>query len=150
MYTTVATGTIIMTILLALTYSIVNLIAQWKFFKKAGRKGWETLIPFYNTWVLIKIAGLNWWYFLILITCSLLASTENIGALLLMIGIVYYIMFIIYYNIAKKTKQNPILYGLLAIFVPYIPILILGLSKNITYNQTVKVSPNGPFGKIKE
>jgi len=143
---TIATGTLIMIYMLTLTFSIICLVAQWKLFQKAGRKGWEILIPFYNEWVLFKITGLNWWYFVISIVAGLLVYTKNLVIILLILAVEYYIIFARYYNIAKKAKQNPILYGLLAIFVPYVPILVLGLSKNITYDNNIKVSEHGPFG----
>jgi len=44
---------------------LVILIASlWKVFTKAGRPGWASLIPFYNFYVLIKIAGMSGWWLL--------------------------------------------------------------------------------------
>lgn len=132
-------------IILVAIILIPVLIAQWKLFKKAGKNGWEAIVPFYNTWVLMEISGLNWWYFLISIGLSIL-STYTDGGLSVILSLAnYYINFITYYNLAKKTKQNEILYGILGIFVPYIAIMILGFSKNITYDKSIEVSPNGVF-----
>jgi hypothetical protein len=40
----------------------------WKTFAKAGQPGWAAIIPFYNLWILIKIAGKpGWWFLLFLI-----------------------------------------------------------------------------------
>ena len=133
---------VVLVILLAIFIPVI--IAEWKFFKKAGKKGWEAIVPFYNTWTLIEIAGLNWWYFLISIGLSLASSYMDDLSLVITLAS-YYINFIIYYNIAKKTKQNEILYGILGIFVPFVPMLILGFSKNITYDKNIEVSPNGVF-----
>lgn len=36
---------------------ILSVIALWPVFVKAGRPGWGALIPFYNSYLLIKIAG---------------------------------------------------------------------------------------------
>jgi signal peptidase I len=41
-------------------------IFLWPAFEKAGRKGWETLIPFYNLYVFLKIIKKPWWWFLLL------------------------------------------------------------------------------------
>jgi signal peptidase I len=42
-------------------------IFLWLAFEKAGRKGWETLIPFYNIYVFLKIIKKPlWWYLLLL------------------------------------------------------------------------------------
>jgi hypothetical protein len=44
------------------------LVAMWKVFTKAGQPGWAILIPFYNLYVLCKIAGRpGWWLLLCLI-----------------------------------------------------------------------------------
>jgi hypothetical protein len=48
--------------------ALLMIIAMWKVFTKAGWPGWASLIPFYNVYVLIKIAGRpGWWFFLLLI-----------------------------------------------------------------------------------
>lgn len=48
-------------------FYILTVIAGWKIFAKAGEKGWKSLIPIYNIYILYKIVGLkNWfWYMLI-------------------------------------------------------------------------------------
>lgn len=45
---------------------IVFIVAWWKIFEKAGKPGWASLIPFYNTWVMCEILwpnGSSWMYF---------------------------------------------------------------------------------------
>lgn len=136
---------IIFAVLIVLVIIIPAIIAEWKLFKKAGKNGWEALIPFYSTFVTIEIAGLNWWYFLISLGITLISGsvTGLISFILTIAG--WYINFITYYNIAKKTKQNEILYGILGALIPYVAILMLGFNKNITYDKEVQVSPNGVF-----
>jgi hypothetical protein len=47
---------------------IVSIIALWKVFTKAGQPGWASIIPIYNTYILIKIAERpGWWLLLLLI-----------------------------------------------------------------------------------
>lgn len=47
---------------------VVFIIGLWKVFAKAGQPGWASLIPFYNVYVLLKIAGRpGWWLLLLLI-----------------------------------------------------------------------------------
>lgn len=36
---------------------IISIIALWPVFTKAGRPGWGAIIPIYNTYLLVKIAG---------------------------------------------------------------------------------------------
>lgn len=46
---------------------VVVLVAYYKIFEKLGRKGWEGLIPIYNTYVLFKVLYGNGWQFLLLL-----------------------------------------------------------------------------------
>ncbi|HEX5334392.1 MAG TPA: DUF5684 domain-containing protein [Propionicimonas sp.] len=46
---------------------VLMIVALWKIFEKAGEPGWAAIIPFYNTFTLFKIAGLNPWLFLLLL-----------------------------------------------------------------------------------
>jgi hypothetical protein len=41
---------------------VVVLIGMWKVFAKAGQPGWAVLIPFYNIIVLLRVAGLPWYW----------------------------------------------------------------------------------------
>jgi Zn-dependent protease with chaperone function len=36
-------------------------------FEKAGEKGWKSIIPLYNAYILFEIAGYNGWMFLLLL-----------------------------------------------------------------------------------
>ena len=137
-------GILIILIMLIVALLGVTIIAQWRLFKKAGKEGWEAIVPFYSTWVQIEISGLNWWYFLISVGLPMLGSA--VPELIFITTIAnYYINFIIYYNLAKKTQQNEILYGILGIFIPIVPLLILGFNKNISYDKNIEVKPNGIF-----
>ena len=132
--------------LIAIAIGIVYIIGLWKLFKKAGKNGWEAIIPFYNTYVLIQIAGLNWWYFLIAISGTIvtiirlnsLAWLTNIATLV--------VNFFIFYNIAKKMKKSPVGFGVAAVFVSPILAMVLGFSKD-EFDNSIPVSPNGPIGE---
>ena len=51
-----------------LAVAAVFLIAMWKVFVKAGQPGWAILIPIYNAYILLKIAGRpGWWIVLFMI-----------------------------------------------------------------------------------
>jgi hypothetical protein len=45
---------------------VVAIVAMWKLFVKAGEPGWAGIIPFYNIYTLVKIAGLNPWLTLLI------------------------------------------------------------------------------------
>jgi signal peptidase I len=54
-------------IFLPLSFTVPT-IFMWDQFRKAGRKSWETLVPFYNLYVFLKIIKKPlWWYLLLLI-----------------------------------------------------------------------------------
>lgn len=38
---------------------ILQVIANWKIFTKAGESGWKSIIPIYNSVVLFKISGIS-------------------------------------------------------------------------------------------
>ena len=40
----------------------VAVIVMWKVFTKAGQPGWAVLIPVYNIIVLLRVAGLPWYW----------------------------------------------------------------------------------------
>lgn len=117
-----ALGAILAIILIPLLLSLIviivlQIIGEWKVFKKAGKKGWEAIIPYYNTWTLIEISGCKWWYFLIIIGSSLISYNitldinessslsfnmlEGVGTL-----INYFIMYCVNFNIAKKFNKD--------------------------------------------
>lgn len=48
--------------LLAVIIAAFMLVAMWRVFTKAGQPGWGCLIPFYNIYLMLKIAGKpGWW-----------------------------------------------------------------------------------------
>jgi hypothetical protein len=56
-----------MGMLLPFLLLLVLIIASfWKVFTKAGEAGWQSIIPLYNMYVLVKISGKPWWWFLLL------------------------------------------------------------------------------------
>lgn len=51
-----------------LIFAIPIILGMWKTFQKAGRRGWECIIPIYNNMVMAEIAGKpNWWGLLCII-----------------------------------------------------------------------------------
>ena len=143
-------------LLFLLVIIVLQIIGQWKVFKKAGKNGWEAIIPYYNTWTLIEISECKWWYFLIIIGSSFLSFNisfdfnetsrlsfnmlDGIGTL-----INYFIMFCVNFNIAKKFKKD-FIYAIGLTLLPFVFYPMLGLGKS-EFNKDVKVSP---YGVIKE
>lgn len=47
--------------IIALVIAILQIVGQWKAFKKAGKGGWEAIVPVYNVIVCCQITGVNPW-----------------------------------------------------------------------------------------
>jgi len=53
-------GTVAMVMgLISLAIIVLQYVAMWKIFVKAGEKGWKALIPIYNLVVMFKIIGIS-------------------------------------------------------------------------------------------
>ena len=132
-------------ILLVLGILVTGIIANWKMFKKAGKGGWECIVPFYGYWVLTEIAGLEWWWFLLAISNSILSVFEIDGLSEISNLASLFASFNIYYNIARKFNKEKGISVLAGIF-SLIFIYIFGFSKNEVYDINIPVSKNGVFG----
>ena len=91
---------------------ILVVAGMWKTFVKAGQPGWAAIIPIYNLYILLQIAGRpGWWLILFFIP---------------------FVNFIVYIILAIDVAQSfgkDLLYGLLLLWL-FAPIgyLILGFS----------------------
>ena len=57
-------------VLIYLALIVVSVAGLWTTFTKAGEPGWASIIPIYNAIVLLRIAGKElWWIILLLIPC---------------------------------------------------------------------------------
>lgn len=121
---------------------ILTVVGKWKVYKKAGKNGWEALIPYYSTWVLCEISGIKWWFFLIIIAGSLLGES-SIGGLLGLATLVA--TYFVNYNISKKFGKEPVRYAFGLTLLPFIFYPILGMG-DATY-KNVKVSEYGPISE---
>ncbi len=100
------------TSILIFVVAVVELVAMWKVFVKAGQPGWAVIIPIYNAIVFLKIAGKPAWWFLLLL----------IPVVNLVIAIIATIA------LAEKFGQSTgFAIGLL--LLPFIFYLILGFGK---------------------
>src|SRR5262245_50760726 len=53
--------------LVYLALLVLVIIGCWKTFTKAGQPGWGCLIPIFNVYLMLKIAGRPWWWLLLFI-----------------------------------------------------------------------------------
>lgn len=88
---------------------VAVLVGMWKVFTKAGEYGWASLIPFYNLWVLNRIGGKEWYWF--------------IGMFIPLINLVVFILLSL--AIARRFGQ-PSVFGVGLFLLPFIFYPILG------------------------
>ena len=106
--------------LFALLFVILNIATAaglWKLFEKAGRKGWEVLVPFYNAYVWLKIIKKPLWWFIFVFTPFL-----NVFILLLMIV-----------ELVKCFNKFGLLEQAASVIVPFIYLPYLGFDKKEVY-----------------
>jgi hypothetical protein len=61
-------GSEIVIFLLLLVFLVFIVIGTWKTFEKAGEPGWAAIIPFYNYYIMARMAGKDgWWVILCII-----------------------------------------------------------------------------------
>jgi Family of unknown function (DUF5684) len=60
--------------LLILAAIVLIVVSQYKIYQKAGRKGWECLIPFYSTAVLLEIVSKPLWWIILLMFVPLVKT----------------------------------------------------------------------------
>lgn len=75
----VLAGMMMTIITVSLIVYIIQVIAMWKIFTKAGEAGWKCLIPIYNLVIMFKISGLSPW----LILLFLLGAIPVLGAIII-------------------------------------------------------------------
>ena len=74
--------------LLLVAFIVLNIVANWKIFTKAGQAGWASIIPFYNKYIEFKIYWGNGLLFLVPLVLSLLGFIPLLGTLLVIASIV--------------------------------------------------------------
>ncbi len=120
-----AVGVLIFVLILFIAALILEIIGLWKTFNKAGQPGWAAIIPFYNAFVLIKTAKMEWWHFLILFGLGFVygLKIDYLSGLAGLATCVY--MFVINIKLAKAFGRSAGL-GVVCTLFPFIGYMILG------------------------
>jgi hypothetical protein len=105
-------GTMMLIVWLAI--AVVLLIGLWKVFVKAGQPGWACIIPIYNIYILMKIAGKPGWW--VILYCIPLVN--------IVIGIIVAI------EIAKAFGRSAAFGVFLLFFLSIIGYLIIGFGND--------------------
>jgi len=55
-------ASLVFLLIIASPFLILCVAGTWKLFQKAGEKGWKALIPYYSSYIMLKISGRpGWW-----------------------------------------------------------------------------------------
>lgn len=93
---------------------VLAIASVWKMFEKADEAGWKSIIPFYNTYTMFRIAGRNGWGFLLL----LIPIVNIIVAIMVML------------DLGKKFGKSAIWSVFLLIIFSLIGYVILGFGED--------------------
>jgi hypothetical protein len=101
---------------ICLVVGIFMLVCEWKIYSKAGEPGWAVIVPFYNLYVLFKIAMGNGWLFL-----------------LMLVPFVNFVVAIIMIFKLSSAFGHGVGFGFGLLFLPviFIPILAFGSSEYV-------------------
>ena len=151
----VAAGFALFFIVIAIALAVLLIVAYWKLFKKAGKNGWEAIIPYYNSWTLNEISGAHWIWWIVLIIAGagfgngISGNISNIiktSAIASMCGAATILAnLVISINIAKKFGKGTG-FGVLCALLPIVgyPILAFGSAK---YDEKIETAPHGIFDR---
>lgn len=124
--------------LVGIAVAVLLVIAEWKIFVKAGEKGWKSLIPFYNVYILFKLFWKTDMFWILLgvslgssILTGICANAGiNAGVLTFAVGVFELVVAIILCNRISKSFGHSGGFTVGLIFLPNIFTLILAFNKD--------------------
>lgn len=103
-----------------LAFVVFTIIYNWKIYKKAGKEGWESIVPIYNIIVKFKFLNIPMW---VLILCFIPGANVAVPIITAI-------------NMAKKFgKDGGFIVGLIFLPIVFYPILAFGKSE---FNENAK------------
>jgi ABC-type transport system involved in cytochrome c biogenesis permease component len=113
---------------------IVNIVANWRLFDKAGYPGWASIVPFYNLYIMLKVADKPGWWLVVILFAPV-------------INIVFSI--IMYVAIAQNFgKGGWFAVGLILLPVIFLPILAFGDARYLEVPGTSTTIESGDLGQF--
>lgn len=113
---------------------ILNTVAYWRIFTKAGEAGWKSLIPFYNTYVQYKLTWNTKMFFISFLLSMIAGSLTMVGGAAENIGYVFSLIMALIqltalYKLAEAFGRG-VLFAVGLVFLNPIFLLILAFSNN--------------------
>ena len=96
-----------------IAWYVLFVAGLWCMFVKAGEEGWKAIIPIWNTLIILKIVGRQWWWII-----------------LFLIPIVGFILWIIVANDLSKSFGRGVGTTLGLIFLTPIFVMIIGFGES--------------------
>lgn len=106
-------------LVVVLVIAVLQVVAMWKVFTKAGEKGWKSIIPIYNIVILFKISGISPW----LIFVYFAGIIPFVGWIAILALSIYQA------NSLAKSFGKDVGYTIGLLLLPVIFYMILGLGK---------------------
>lgn len=125
--TTFAIVLLVIFLIMLIVY-IVWKVAYWKIFSKAGEKGWKSLIPIYDQYVLCRIVGVSPWWLLICAAVGILSSISGFFATLFVAANIYFSI-LVAISLARSFGKSDG-FGIVTFFFQLICFCILGFGKS--------------------
>jgi hypothetical protein len=109
--------------LIGIVLYVIYVIGLWKMFVKAGHPGWAAIIPIYNLWIWLKIAGRPASWFWVAVAAAILSWIPVVGWIL---GVVWFVMYLLSCFSVSRNFGHDVGYGIGLWLLPFIFVLILG------------------------
>lgn len=116
-------------VLMVLVCLILIQISMWAIFAKAGEAGWKSLVPLYNYYLLMVVAGKPGWWSIPAISVVLLSLV--MPGMLFVVGIIYLVCVVLHLmamlSLAERFGKGA-LFGIGLTFLPmfFFPLLAFG------------------------
>lgn len=143
-------GAVVLLYVVVLVFGILTIVGEWKMFKKAGRPGWHSLIPFLREY---DLYGMSWetkkyWVYLGIMVLSqiveMICNNLGDGAVYLVLSVVGMILNLgcIYIEVKMSLKLAKVFgkgkaFGVGFYFLPGVFSLILGMGE-AQYDESAK------------
>ena len=129
---------VVAVLIIAIISYVIEVVALWHVFVKAGRDGWPAIIPVYNLWILFEISGKPGWWALI----SILSMIPIFGIIASIFFIVLYIIAML--ELAKRFNKSTVFAVFGLVIFAIIGLLILGFDSSKYNDQTTEQPPMNP------